>query len=739
MNTRAFVVDGDGTGFLLGGVSDPSTAQPYIGGEDAPTLGAVPSVRRLEKGALAAQPPDEASQLAETPTPPGAVRLGFGGHAACLDRCGGAGGQGYAPDTHLQSAITRVREMVGGGAGPAALVIGGGRASLGGDPLDVGGARRYRALTEGAGVPTYVVPGPGDSPDGGADAFASAFASAPAPQGSGETPTGVDLATVSQPRDPDPARARGTFAFDVHAPAGTVRVIVIDNAAGRLAGGLDGPQAQWVRDALEQARGQGIASVVAGSVPLDDTQSAKPAADAADELALLAGHASAYIALAGVDDPSDPHFGGVLAQSTAVAPGSAAPLALLQSSTLGYAPAQNFTNGPVDLEEAIRQSNAALLMVDVAVDRMDASTGVAPVSAVAEPLLEGLSLDQASRSVPLGWVSQLYVTATDPSPRRFLMTPSADQPLRPASPGSSFGPLIDQCRFFVTACTTVVASDMTFASSNPQIARFVAIRPGREASQGRPEVVTDASGHVIDDPRGFLCPLALGTVDVAVTALGRRISTPVEVVPVPKLGNGNIRSEPIPEGTCGFPSFTRTDDQPTPTATPETPTATTPPVSAPAPSAPVPGPHHAPAKPHPAPPVAASGAQRHPARRARRPAAPATRSGHRRSGPPTRRPRTQAPGPAGTPGAPAGPPGPAGPGPAAPALPGHATGRAAPGRVRPRHRQRRRRLRPPALTSPLGDRRRARRPGPRDGGRNHGRPSPLPRPGLRKPKGAWPL
>ena len=273
VNTRAFVVDGDGTGFLLGGVTDTSTAQPYIGGDDAPTLGAVASVRRLEKGALAPQPPDEATQLAETPTPPGAVRLGFGGHAACLDRCGGAGGQGYAPDTHLQSAITRVREMVAGGAGPAALLIGGGRASVGGDPLDVGGARRYRALTEGGGVPTYVVPGPGDSPDGGADAFASAFASAPAPQGTGEAPTGVDLSTVAQPGSPVADRARSTFAFDVHAPAGTVRVIVIDNAAGKLEGGLDGPQAQWVRDALEQARGQGIPSVVVGSAPLDDTQS----------------------------------------------------------------------------------------------------------------------------------------------------------------------------------------------------------------------------------------------------------------------------------------------------------------------------------------------------------------------------------------------------------------------------------------------------------------------------------
>ena len=89
--------------------------------------------------------------------------------------------------------------MSAGGAGPAALLIGGGRASLGGEPLDPGGARRYRELTQGAGVPTYVLPGPGDLPNGGAEAFASAFATAPAPQGTGDAPAGVDLLTVTQP------------------------------------------------------------------------------------------------------------------------------------------------------------------------------------------------------------------------------------------------------------------------------------------------------------------------------------------------------------------------------------------------------------------------------------------------------------------------------------------------------------------------------------------------------------
>ncbi len=600
LNTRAILVDGDGSGHLLGGVSDTPTTPSNTTGPDAPTLDGVASVRRLERGALAPVT-REASETAESPPPPGAVRLAVGGHPACLDRCGGASGQGYAPDMHLQSAVARVRAMSAGGAGPAALLIGGGRASLGGEPLDPGGARRYRELTQGAGVATYVLPGPGDRPNGGAEAFASAFASAPAPQGTGAAPAGVDLLTVSQPEGAVAGQTRSTFAFDVQAPAGTVRVIAIDNAAGRLAGGPDGAQARWISETLDQARRAGFPSIVVGSMPLDDTQAAQPAEDAAAEIALLAGRASAYVATAGVDDPADEHFGGALAQSDVVSPGIDSVLTLLQSSTLGYAPAHNFTNDPDDVE-SLRQTNAGLLMVDVAVGRLDPSTGVAPVSAVSEPLLEGLELDRAWREIPLGWAIPLFITATDPTPQRFLVSPAPEEPLRPASSITASGPLIDQCRFFLRACATVVPTNMAWASSDPRIARFVAVRPGAITSDGDPEVVLDASGHVVDDPRGFICPLALGSVDVTVTALGHRVASPVRVIDVSSFDDDDIRTNPIPAGTCAFPTFSPPGDEPKPAATPDQSAATTPPAADPAPAALEPQPHHQPAQPQPAAP-----------------------------------------------------------------------------------------------------------------------------------------
>lgn len=597
-NTRTILVDSSGTGMLLGGVSDASTGSPYRDGPDAQTLGGVPSARRLEGGVLA-PPQAPPSESGENPAPPATVRLAVGGHPACLDRCGGAGGQGYAPDTHLQTAIARVRAMTAAGAGPAALLIGGGRASVGGEPLDPGGARRYRELTDGAGVPTYVLPGPGDLPGGGAEAFASAFATAPAPQGTGETPAGVDLVAVTQPGGATPGQGRGTFAFDVKAPAGTVRVIAIDNAAGRLAGGPEGPQAQWIRATLDQARTNGVPSVVVGSAPLDDTQHVTPAEDAADQIALLAGKASAYVATAGVDDPADEHFGGVLSQSVIQAPG-VAPLTLLQSSTLGYAPSYKFTRNEED-EDDIRQTNAALLLIDVAVGQLDPGTGVAPVATVAEPLLEGLDLDRSSRSVPLGWAFPLFVTARDPSPRRFLMSPEPGAPLRPAGPSTTTNPLIDQCRFYLQSCASLIPTDMTFVSANPRIARFVAVRPGGRETEGLPQVVLDASGHVIDDPRGFVCPLALGNTDVYVTAMGRRVTTPIRVIPVPKIDG--LRATSIPPGTCAFPILDPTPNDPKPTPTPQPPAADpAPPATDPAPVVPDPQPQpQQPSQPAPQP------------------------------------------------------------------------------------------------------------------------------------------
>src|SRR4051794_31342897 len=146
-------------------------------------------------------------------------------------------------------------------------------------------------------------------------------------------------------------------------------------------------------------------------------------------------------------------------------------------------------------------------MIGVAVDHFDPATGIAPISVLSEPLFDGLSLRQLSRSVPLGWASPVFVTATDTSPQRFLVSLDPDEPAKPASSQPSGGLLIDLCRFIARECDTSVPVDIAYGTSDPKIARFVAVRGGSD-ERGEPQILLDASGHVVDDPRGVLCPLA---------------------------------------------------------------------------------------------------------------------------------------------------------------------------------------------------------------------------------------
>jgi hypothetical protein len=257
-----------------------------------------------------------------------------------------------------------------------------------------------------------------------------------------------------------------------------------------------------------------------------------------------------------------------------------------------------FSNRPTE-ESFNRQTAAALMMVDVAVDRLDRQTGLAPVSVMSEPLLQGLSLDGGSTAVPLGWAQQLFAIAGEASPQRYLIKPSEDQPPRPASPQAIFGLPLDQCRLWAASCASQVPTDIAFTSSVPEVGRIVAARPATTGRDRRPEIVLDATGHVVDDARGIFCPLGLGTTSVSVTALGQRVTAPVRVVPVPSFdfgeGQTSFRATQIPPGTCGFPRFTRVDPvENKPAPTPKKPAL---PPSAPEPE-PAPKVHH---RPHPAP------------------------------------------------------------------------------------------------------------------------------------------
>ena len=380
------------------------------------------------------------------------------------------------------------------------------------------------------------------------------------PKGAGATPDGVEEGAITPFDGAEASGGRRVFAFDLRAAAGTVRVVAIDNAAGRLAGGPDGPQAQWLREVMDGARTRGIPVVVVGSASLDGAQLMPRADDAEEELALLVGNASAYVATAGVDDPADPHFGGVLSRTEISRPNAAATLAVFQSSTLGYSPARSPWQIEDDYDEAEfnRQTSAALLMLDVAVGRYDAAHG----RGAGDGDVGAARGDARARQLAADHPGRLRAAARRRRRRsRAAAVPVArGQTSEPLEQGSAFNGVFlpqHQCALWSLSCDSVVPTDIAFTSSNPQVARFVAVRRGRTSGdQVRPEIVLDAEGRVVDDPRGVFCPLAPGTTEVTVTTAGRRVSSTIEVVPTSALRlPREVRVTPIAPGTCGFPDF----------------------------------------------------------------------------------------------------------------------------------------------------------------------------------------
>jgi hypothetical protein len=237
-------------------------------------------------------------------------------------------------------------------------------------------------------------------------------------------------------------------------------------------------------------------------------------------------------------------------------------------------------------------------MLDVAVGKLDGGTGVAPVTAMSEPLVDTIALDSSLRIIPVGFALPLGVSAVDPAPMRFLAREEAGGPLQPASGFNGVFLPQHQCVLWSRACDSVVPTDIAFSSSNTQVARFVAVRRGSSTEeQVMPEIVLDADGRVVDDPRGVFCPLAPGTTEVTVTTGGRRVTSSIEVMPASALRlPSEVRVTPVAPGTCGFLDFTArrpADDQVAPA--PETP-APAPPQPAPVPILPQPAP-----APNPAP------------------------------------------------------------------------------------------------------------------------------------------
>jgi hypothetical protein len=517
-------------------------------------------------------PPGEFSSPVGLQT--GVATFAVGGHAECAAPCASLADEAIAPDRNLSSALAEIDGLSTQPSGPRMLLYTGGRETPGQGIESMAESERYAQLLAGGGsLPVYPAVSAGDSEGGTAATFGAAFSSFAAPFGQGTTPGGVSTAAIPAGPASGPG-ARTHYAFDSTGPAGTVRVIVIDNSRGSLAASdpYQNPaqaQAPWLAQMLADAKARGIPAIVLGSRELNPNLPPvlNVASDAGEEAQIMVqGGASAYL----YERPEE-------SRTSRIPSGAAVTIPEFGTGALGYRSAISGSFQPGQPDALFGTTGYLLFSLDVA--GRNPATNVAPVSTRLIPLVQSVSLDPVDGTLlrrsapalftgigrrPLSGDRWGPISASDGSPN----PPGAD-------PYAEFPPAL--CR--QSDCSSAIEPEYTFTSSEPEIANFVEQDPN---STNLRKPLQDSSGHVIADPHsGILCAFNAGTTTVTISAGGLSYSTPVTVL------GGSVEQ---PCGTVPLsPSHFKTQAQES-----ATPPSSPPPSPAPAP---------APIAPPPPPPV----------------------------------------------------------------------------------------------------------------------------------------
>ncbi|HTC61013.1 MAG TPA: hypothetical protein VK691_12980 [Solirubrobacteraceae bacterium] len=515
-----------------------------------------------------------------------------GGHADCIEPCASLAGEAIAPDRNLSAALGEIAGLSPQPNGPRMLLYTGGRETPGEGPESPAEANRYAQLMSGGGsLPIYPALSAGDSEGNEDSSFGAAFAGFNAPFGEGGTPAGVSTANIPLSTGTVRPGARTHYAFDSSGPAGTVRVIVIDNSRGSLAASdlyqnPAEPQAPWLERMLADARARGIPAIVVGSRELNPNlpPALNVASDAAEEAQIMvAGGASAYL----YERPEE-------SRTSQIPSGGAVTIPEFGTGALGYrsAVSDSFTPGQPD---ALFGTNGYLL-ISVEVAKRNPATNVAPVGARMIPLVQEVSLDPVDGTLLRRSAPALF-TGLGRRPlagdRWGPISASSGNPNPPGSdPYAEFPPAL--CR--QSDCSSAIEPEYTFTSSEPEIANFVE-QDSNSTNLRKP--LQNAEGHVIPDSRSsILCAFNPGTTIVTVSAGGLSYSIPVTVQ------GGSV------EQPCGTVPLSPSHFKVAASSAAAVPTAPPPsPAPAPAPIAPPPPPPIVPAAvakvvPKPAPKVA---------------------------------------------------------------------------------------------------------------------------------------
>jgi len=517
----------NGSGWALGGWSgeadDAGRGSDASGGSGQAVRENVQTAGVYSYAAAGSPPAPTGETVAPIPMQSGAATFAVAGHADCVEPCASLADEAIAPDRNLSAALGEIAGLSTQPNGPRMLLYTGGRETPGEGPELPAEADRYAQLMSGGGsLPVYPALSAGDSEGSEDPAFGGAFAGFDAPFGEGSTPAGVSTANIPPPTGVVRPGARTHYAFDSTGPAGTVRVIVIDNSRGSLAASDPyqdpaEPQAPWLERMLADARARGIPAIVVGSRELNPNlpPALNVATDAAEEAQIMvAGGASAYL----YERPEE-------SRTSQIPSGGTVTIPEFGTGALGYrsAVSDSFTPGQPD---ALFGTNGYLLL-SVEVAKRNPTTNVTPVNARLIPLVQEVSLDPLDGTLLRRSAPALF-TGLGRRPlagdRWGPISASSGSPSPPGSdPYAEFPSAL--CR--QSDCSSAIEPEYTFTSSEPEIANFVEQDPN---STNLRKPLQNAEGHPIPDSRSsILCAFNPGTTIVTVSAGGLSYSIPVTV------------------------------------------------------------------------------------------------------------------------------------------------------------------------------------------------------------------
>ncbi len=473
---RAVMVDPTGTlGWAVGGAT---------AGEGEEGVADTADVERYPADGVT--PPGASS--APIATNPNDATFAIGGNAQCAAPCADRANARLGPDVWLSAALARAGQI----SGVRAFLYTGPRVTSGetsGPPtLAVPFERelaRYAQLISQAPLPTYVAMTPTDlAGSAGECTFDAEFEGFP----------GI-LQPAARSEEPCSAQA-GYYEIDSAGPAGTVRVVVLDDTTD-----VGQTQLEWLTGRLAAAEAAGVPVIGVGNADLAEQMAAGDPAAAAVVRALVLHGASAYFFDSPEENVQRPlQIGSVSIPS-------------FGSGTLGYVNALAESSG-----EFLGASGFLLAQADLAA-RAPHSNRV-PVTVRLIPNIGELAMEAKDGTLLRRSQAALFSAlarrprAGNRSPGGAGMQPDTD-PYIPI-PSTCVG----------SRCASGIFPEYTFTSSRPEIGQFV--EP--DLSSADPRAVLLEHEKPIPDPQsGLFCAYNAGTTVVTITAGGISSSLPVTV------------------------------------------------------------------------------------------------------------------------------------------------------------------------------------------------------------------